>query len=125
MSFPETGAIPFREVQALLQLSDLVAAIHELAREAEGHLWAPSPQTVANTIAVAEKATQRAGCPAVSPSEKGTLVLDWSSDTSWSTIEVDGDDLRLILASHQRQTTRRAGTMADLEEFATAVANNT
>ena len=121
MSFPETGALPLKEVRALLQLNDLVAAIREWANEAEGQLWAPTELTVTNAIAVASALTPRAGCPAMTPTESATIILDWSNDDSWSTVEVSDDTLVLLSASHQRQTTKRSGTMADLDAFADAV----
>lgn len=122
MSFPETGALPLKEVRALLQLNDLIAAIREWAHEAEGQLWAPTELTVNNAIAVASALTPRTGCPAMAPTESATIILDWSSDDSWSTIEVSDDTLLLLSASHQRQTTKRTGTMADLDTFADDVA---
>jgi hypothetical protein len=123
MSFPETGALPLKEVRALLQLNDLIAAIREWASEAEGQLWAPTEQTVSNAIAVASAITPRAGCPAMTPTESATIILDWSGDSSWSTIEVNDDVLTLLSASHERQTTKRSGTMADLDGFTDAVAD--
>jgi hypothetical protein len=122
MSFPETGALPMKEIRALLKLNDLIAAIHEWTKEAEGQLWAPSELTVANTIAVAEAITPKAGCPDMTPKENGALVLDWSADDAWVTIEVQDDVLDLIRASKDRQTTRRSGSLADLEQFTAEVA---
>jgi hypothetical protein len=121
MSFPETGALPLKEVRALLQLNDLIAAIREWASEAEGQLWAPTELTVSNAIDVASAITPRAGCPAMTPTESATIILDWSGDASWSTIEVNDDALTLLSASHERQTTKRAGTMVDLDAFTDAV----
>jgi hypothetical protein len=122
MSFPETGALPMKEIRALLKLNDLIAAIHEWTKEAEGQLWAPSELTVANTIAVAEAITPKAGCPDMTPKENGALVLDWSADDAWVTIEVQDDVLDLIRASKDRQTTRRSGSLADLDQFTAEVA---
>lgn len=122
MSFPETGALPLKEVRALLQLNDLIAAIREWANEAEGQLWAPTELTVSNAITVASALTPRTGCPAMTPTESATIILDWSNDDSWSTIEISDDTLVLLSASHHRQTTKRVGTLADLDAFADAVA---
>jgi len=122
MSFPETGALPMKEIRALLKLNDLIAAIHEWASEAEGQLWAPSEMTVANTIAVAEAITPKAGCPDMTPKENGALVLDWSADEAWVTIEVQDDILDLIRASKDRQTSRTTGSLADLGAFTAVVA---
>ncbi|MET0989565.1 MAG: hypothetical protein ABWY54_02850 [Glaciihabitans sp.] len=58
----------------------------------------------------------------MAPTESATIILDWSNDESWSTIEVSDDTLLLLSASHQRQTTKRTGTMADLDTFADDVA---
>ncbi|PRY68798.1 hypothetical protein B0I08_1032 [Glaciihabitans tibetensis] len=122
MSFPETGALPMKEIRALLKLNDLIAAVHDWARESEGQLWAPSELTVANTIAVAEAITPRAGCPDMTPKENGAIVLDWSAADSWVTIEVQDDLLDLISASKDRQTIRRSGALSDLESFTAEVA---
>jgi hypothetical protein len=122
MSFPETGALPMKEIRALLKLNDLIAAIREWAKEAEGQLWAPSELTVANTIAVAEAITPKAGCPDMTPKESGALVLDWSADDAWVTIEVQDDILDLIRASKDRQTSRTTGSLADLDQFTAVVA---
>jgi hypothetical protein len=121
LSFPETGAIPIKQVQALLQLNDLIAAIHEWAAEAEGQLWAPTSLTVANTIAVAEALTPRAGCPDVTPSENGAIILDWSAEQSWATVEVHDDVVNVICASTERQTNRLSGTVQNITEFGDAV----
>jgi hypothetical protein len=123
VSFPETGAIPIKTVQALLQLNDLIAAIHEWAKEAEGQLWAPTELTVANTIAVAQAITPRAGCPDVTPAENGAIILDWSAPQSWATVEVHNDTINVISASTVRKTERFTGTMADLQKIGDAVVN--
>jgi hypothetical protein len=123
LSFPETGAIPIKQVQALLQLNDLIAAIHEWADEAKGQLWAPTELTVANTIAVAEAITPRAGCPDVTPAENGAIILDWSAPQSWATVEIHDGTINVICASTARQTDRLTGSLADLEKFGDAVVN--